>query len=111
MSVVVCTLCTHQCAHIDRFEPSAEAGSLVSIFPLFLRDRGQLWPAGHSVNRGRLGTPESDQNSRYVFLSIPDEKVPFSQIGKKTPPFARLYLPESESWKRRLNQAYFLQEK
>ena len=42
----------------DRFEGPPEARSRISIFPLSDSVGGQLWPAGHCDNEGRLGPPE-----------------------------------------------------
>ena len=100
--VTVCTLCTHMCAHIDRFGPSSEAGSLNPIFPLFFSNLCRLEPAPPSANSGRLGTPEFSCFLRYVFLGTFDRKDPFSQIGKKRPPFVQLFWPENETGKWRL---------
>ena len=70
-------------AHIDRFEGPTEARSLVSIFPLSCRGRDPGWSGITSFNDGRLGTPDSDGNGWFVFLSISDQKRPVPEIGKK----------------------------
>ena len=61
-------------APTDHFEGLSEAKGPVSIFPLSGDGGGQLWPADHLVNWGRLAPPELIKTGRTGSWEVWDVK-------------------------------------